>query len=233
MPTVISVTNWFLPPPSTLYSGWPIALPRRSYSAMSTAALAAVLPAIRPSIMRCAPSMSSASRPMSPCRNSLSTSSTVPAFSPVTGSKGAASPMPHRPSSVMILTSTLTEWSCTANAMRNGFFSGICTTSVFTSVIFIQQPSRWMRSGEAPCRAFFLIVLRSLGAVNGFGACFGKKVRGKSKISAAETRTGRLYAGTAPRRGTTPGPPPVRERRATRPRRRRPAGKNREIIQTV
>ena len=90
---------------------------------------------------------------------------------------------------------------------------------------FAQLPSRWLRSGEVSCRAFFLIVLRSWGAVNGFGVCFGKKVRGKGKISAAETRTGRLYAGTMSRRGTTPGPPPVRERRATRPRRRRPAGK--------
>ena len=47
--------------------------------------------------------------PINPVRNSFSASRTVAALSPVTGSKGAASPMPHRPSSVEIFTSTFSE----------------------------------------------------------------------------------------------------------------------------
>ena len=75
--------------------------------------------------------------PINPVRNSFSASRTVAALSPVTGSKGAASPMPHRPSSVEIFTSTFSEWSCTAKAIRKGFFMGIRMVSTFTSVIFI------------------------------------------------------------------------------------------------
>lgn len=86
-----------------------MALPRMSYRAMSTAALAAVLPLMRLSIIWWMPSRSMGSRPRRPCLKSFKTSSTVLAFSPVTGSKGAASPMPQMPSSVMSFTSTFTE----------------------------------------------------------------------------------------------------------------------------
>ena len=125
IPTVMSVTIWFTLPPSTLYRGWPISLPLMSYRAISTAAFAEVLPDSRRSIMQWMPSISNGSMPISPVRNSFSASSTVAVLSPVTGSKGAASPMPHRPSSVVIFTSTFTEWSCTAKAIRKGFFIGM------------------------------------------------------------------------------------------------------------
>ena len=123
---VRSVSIESLPPPSTLYRGLPRFLAYRSYTAISTAALAEVFFRMAFCILRMMPSMSSISIPrMAGAMNSRMAVSMEPHVSPVITAVAGASPYPAWPSSAVIRT-TISRISVTVRrAVRKGVTSGI------------------------------------------------------------------------------------------------------------
>ena len=139
--TVMSVTMWVFPPPSSRNTGAFSFLPYRSHSAISTAALALVLCTSAFCTFRVTPSKSSISWPSTAgamwCSMAPQMASAV---SPVITPVGGASPKPTSPVSAVSFTIMSSTLATVRSAVLKGVLRGMDTRPHSTDTIFIRFP---------------------------------------------------------------------------------------------
>ena len=135
---VISVSTVSPAPPKSWYSGAPKRWAYKSYTAISTAALAEVFFTMLECSLYIMPSKSSISMPSKAGRiKSSMAQRMLPLVSPVITAVGGASPYPAAPVSVVIRTTISSTFSTVRSAVLKGFASGTNISPTSISVIFI------------------------------------------------------------------------------------------------